>query len=79
VERGPFFALPLHRGTIANKGGVRTDGSARALRWDGTPVPGLFAAGTAAAALFGPGAIANGMHLGFAMTWGWLAGTTATA
>jgi 3-oxosteroid 1-dehydrogenase len=79
VERGPFFALPLHRGTIATKGGVRTDGSARALRWDGTPVPGLFAAGTAAAALFGPGAIANGMHLGFAMTWGWLAGTTATA
>jgi succinate dehydrogenase/fumarate reductase flavoprotein subunit len=78
VERGPFFALPLHRGTIATKGGVRTDGSARALRWDGTPVPGLFAAGTAAAALFGPGAIANGMHLSFAMTWGWLAGTTAT-
>ncbi|MBB6347798.1 FAD-dependent oxidoreductase [Nonomuraea muscovyensis] len=77
VEVPPFFALPLHRGTIATKGGARTDGAARVLRWDDTPVPGCFAAGTAAAALFGPGAIANGMHLSFAMTWGWLAGTTA--
>lgn len=77
VSEPPFFALPIFRGTIATKGGVRTDGRARALRWDGTPIPGLYAAGTAAAAVFGPGAVANGMHLGFAMTWGWLAGTTA--
>ena len=77
VEEPPFFAVPLDRGTIATKGGARTDGQARVLRWDGGPVGGLFAAGTAAAALFGPGAIANGMHLSFAMTWGWLAGTTA--
>jgi succinate dehydrogenase/fumarate reductase flavoprotein subunit len=79
VEEAPFFALPLHRGTIATKGGVRTDATAQALRWSGEPVEGLYAAGTAAAALFGPGAIANGMHLSFAMTWGWLAGTSAAA
>lgn len=77
VAEPPFFALPLHRGTISTKGGARTDPAARVLRQDGHPVPGLFAAGTAAAALFGPGAIANGMHLGFAMTWGYLAGQSA--
>lgn len=77
VEQPPFFAVPLHRGAIATKGGARTGPDAAVLRWDGTPVPGLFAAGTAAAALFGPGAIANGMHLSFALTWGHLAGGSA--
>ena len=77
VDRAPYFAVAIHRGAIGTKGGPRTDGRARVLDWDGEPIPGLFAAGGNAAAIFGPGAIANGMHLGTAMVMGWLAGTVA--
>lgn len=77
VEQPPFFAVAAHRGAIGSKGGPRIDGRARVLGWDGQPIAGLFAAGNTAASIFGPGAIANGMHLGTAMTMGWLAGVAA--
>lgn len=77
LDRPPFFAVQIHRSAIGTKGGARIDARARVLDWNGTAVPGLFAAGGSAAAIFGPGAIANGMHLGTAMTMAWLAGTVA--
>jgi succinate dehydrogenase/fumarate reductase flavoprotein subunit len=77
IEEPPFFALPIHPGTIGTKGGPRTDIWARVLGWDGTPVAGLYAAGNAMAATIGPGTIAAGLSLGLALTWGWVAGTVA--
>jgi succinate dehydrogenase/fumarate reductase flavoprotein subunit len=77
VEAPPYFAVAVHRGAIGTKGGPRIDARARVVGWDGVPIPGLFAAGNNAASVFGPGAIANGMHLGAALTIGWLAGTVA--
>lgn len=47
------------------------------LDWDGQPITGLFAAGHAADSVIGPGILSSGMTLGLALTWGWLAGTTA--
>lgn len=45
VESPPFYAWKVMPADLGTKGGVRCDGSARALRPDGTVIPGLFAAG----------------------------------
>jgi hypothetical protein len=77
IEEPPFFALRVHRGTVGTKGGPRTDSRAQVLDWSGEPIPGLYAAGNAAASVIGPGTIAPGLTLGLALTWGWVAGTSA--
>lgn len=53
---GPLIAVKLHILTRKTLGGLHTDLSARVLRADGEPLPGLYAAGEAAG--FGGG----GMH-----------------
>jgi predicted oxidoreductase len=53
---GPLIAVRLHILTRKTLGGLQTDLSGRVLRSDGTPLPGLFAAGEIAG--FGGG----GMH-----------------
>jgi predicted oxidoreductase len=53
---GPLIAVRLHILTRKTLGGLHTDLSGRVLRADGTPVPGLYAAGEVAG--FGGG----GMH-----------------
>jgi len=55
-KAGPLIAVRLHILTRKTLGGLETDLSARALRSDGEPVPGLYAAGEVAG--FGGG----GMH-----------------
>lgn len=55
-KAGPLIAVKLHILTRKSLGGIQTDLSSRALGADGTPVPGLYAAGEAAG--FGGG----GMH-----------------
>ncbi|GMA42331.1 hypothetical protein GCM10025883_43760 [Mobilicoccus caccae] len=53
---GPLVGVKLHILTRKTLGGIQTDLDGRALRADGTPMPGLYAAGEAAG--FGGG----GMH-----------------
>jgi predicted oxidoreductase len=53
---GPLIAVRLHILTRKTLGGLQTDLSGRVLRSDGTPLPGLYAAGEVAG--FGGG----GMH-----------------
>jgi 3-oxosteroid 1-dehydrogenase len=77
IERPPFFAVRIHRGTVGSRGGPVTDARARTLGWDGLPIRGLYAAGNAAACVIGPGTLAPGLTLALALTWGWLAGTDA--
>ncbi|HEX3630601.1 MAG TPA: FAD-binding protein, partial [Candidatus Dormibacteraeota bacterium] len=55
-EAGPLIAVRLHILTRKTLGGLHTDLSGRVLRADGTPLPGLYAAGEVAG--FGGG----GMH-----------------
>lgn len=57
IDEAPFFAVEVHAGTLGTSGGPRTDANGRVLDTSGTPIPGLFAAGNAAAA---PTALAYG-------------------
>ena len=70
----PFYALRIIAGDLGTFIGIATDGSARVLREDGRPVPGLYAVGNDQASVMGgtyPGA---GITLGPAMTFGYIAG-----
>lgn len=74
---GPFTAVPVRAGTLGTKGGPRIDGDGRVRHQDGGVVPGLYAAGNAAASPFGllyPGA---GGTIGPALVFGHHAGVAA--
>lgn len=45
IDSGEVYAVALWPGIATTAGGPRRDASARVLRWDGTAVPGLLAAG----------------------------------
>jgi 3-oxosteroid 1-dehydrogenase len=79
VEAGPFYAMPLYDGTLGTNGGPRIDADARVLRHDGTPIPGLYAAGNASASVFGPAYPGGGATIGPALTFGYLAGRHAAS
>ncbi|NRQ32808.1 FAD-dependent oxidoreductase [Nonomuraea sp. NN258] len=75
LDKGPFYAIPIVPGDIGTKGGVVTDVHGRALRADGTPVEGLYAAGNVSAAVMGETYPGPGATLGPAMTFGYAAAT----
>jgi predicted oxidoreductase len=81
-KSGPLIAVKLHILTRKSLGGIETDLDARALRADGAPVPGLFAAGEAAG--FGGGGVhgyraLEGTFLGGCLFSGRIAGRAAAA
>jgi tricarballylate dehydrogenase len=45
IRNGPFIGYPLTCAITFTFGGIRSDARARVLRRDGTPIPGLYAAG----------------------------------
>jgi 3-oxosteroid 1-dehydrogenase len=77
LEKGPFYAMPVHTGALATRGGLRVNDRGEVLAaLDGAPIPGLFAAGNCSnggpnGAYPGPGAT-----LGAAMTFGYIIGRT---
>ncbi|MEO3781053.1 FAD-dependent oxidoreductase [Micromonospora sp. B11E3] len=73
----PYFAVPVHAGLGGTKGGPRTDEHGRVARADGSVIPGLYAAGNAAASPFGLAYPGTGATLGQALTFGVLAGRAA--
>lgn len=52
IERAPFYAYPVTCGITFTFGGLKGDTDGRVLREDGTPIPGLYAAGEALGGLF---------------------------
>ena len=64
-------------GTIGTKGGPVTDTDGQVLRADGTPIPGLYAVGNAAAFWTADGYPGPGATLAAAMTMGYRAGRHA--
>jgi 3-oxosteroid 1-dehydrogenase len=73
LEEGPFYAVPVVPGDVGTYGGVLTDGNARVLREDGTPIAGLYATGVCTGSVMGrvyPGA---GCSIGPSFTWGFIA------
>ncbi len=74
----PFYAIKIVPGDLGTKGGLRTDERARVLRQDGTPIPGLYAAGNASAAVMGHSYAGAGATIGPAMTFGYIAALDMT-
>ena len=75
IEKPPFYAVEVHPGALATKGGLRVDENARVLSAAPPfePIPGLYAAGnvsSGAPAGSYPGA---GCTIGAAFTFGYLA------
>ena len=56
----PFTAVRVHAAVTHTIGGLRIDERARVLREDGTPIPGLYAAGADAGGIF-TGGYASGL------------------
>ena len=79
VEQAPFYAVELVNGTLGTNGGALVDEHARVRRMGGGVIPGLYAAGNAAACVFGPAYPGGGATIGPALTFGYLAGRHAAA
>ncbi|GGL37044.1 FAD-binding protein [Phycicoccus endophyticus] len=73
LEKGPFTAIEVVPGDLGTKGGVVTDEHARALRPDGSVIPGLYAAGNCSASVMGHTYPGPGSTLGPALVFGHLA------
>ena len=77
LDKGPFYALPVHSGVLGTKGGPQVDTHGQVVAIDGTPMPGLYAAGNVMASPFGMTYGGPGGTLGPAMVFGFLAGQHA--
>ncbi len=74
IERPPFYAVPFHASFLGTKGGARTNEHGQVLRWDGSRIAGLYAAGNVMANPFGSKAVGAGTTLGPCLTWGYICG-----
>ncbi|WP_329792598.1 FAD-dependent oxidoreductase [Lentzea sp. DG1S-22] len=77
LSEPPYFAVMVHAGLGGTKGGPRTDEHGRVVHVDGSVIPGLYAAGNAAASPFGLAYPGTGTTLGQALTFGDSAGQAA--
>jgi len=65
--------VKVQPGCFGTFAGLKTDGSARVLDADGQPIPGLYAAGSDMASVFGGHYPSGGINLGPALTFGYVA------
>ncbi|WP_435258058.1 FAD-dependent oxidoreductase [Thioclava sp. FR2] len=77
IDRPPYLALRVIPGSFGTFAGLQTDAEARVLGSDGTPIPGLYAAGGDMASVMGGFYPAGGINLGPALTFGFVAGRQA--
>jgi 3-oxosteroid 1-dehydrogenase len=74
LDRGPFYAAPVHASSLGTKGGPLTTPDCAVLDVDGEPINGLFAVGNAMAAPTGMVYGGAGGTLGPAMVFGYRCG-----
>jgi succinate dehydrogenase/fumarate reductase flavoprotein subunit len=79
LDEPPYHGVRLLSGTIGSKGGPVTDVDGAVLDGRGRPIPGLFAAGNAAAFWTADGYPGPGATLSIAMTFGYRAAMAITA
>ena len=77
IDEAPYYAVEVLAGTIGTKGGPVTDVNGSVLDLAGAPVPGLYAAGNAAAFWTADGYPGPGATLAVGMTMGYRAGLHA--
>nr|WP_256127840.1 FAD-binding protein [Arthrobacter sp. SDTb3-6] len=70
----PFHAVPVHCGALGTAGGLATNLNAQVVRFDGSVIPGLYAAGNVSATPFRGAYPAGGATLGPAVTRAFIAG-----
>jgi 3-oxosteroid 1-dehydrogenase len=73
LSHPPYYAAKMVPGDLGTKGGIRTDEHGRALRDDGSIIPGLYAAGNVSAPVMGHTYPGPGGTIGPAMVFGYLA------
>ncbi|BBZ12108.1 FAD-dependent oxidoreductase [Mycobacterium branderi] len=74
IDTAPYYAVPVSVGAMGTKGGPRTDRDGRVLHVNGSPIPGLLAAGNAMAGVTGRAYGGAGGTIGPAMVFGYRAG-----
>lgn len=80
IENGPFYALQSMRATLGTFGGLKTQITGEVLTPQGTPIPGLYAAGEVANGDFFPVIYpASGSALSMCIVLGQEAGRSAAA
>jgi len=79
VGNGPYYATRISIGDLGTFAGLATDENSRVLDEDGLPITGLFAAGSAAASVFGGAYPGYGAMLGPGMTFGYTIGRDLAA
>jgi len=78
IEKPPFYAMELIPGDVGTSGGIVTDEYARALRPDGSVIPGLYATGNSTASVMGRCYPAAGASIGASFIFAWIAAHHAT-
>jgi 3-oxosteroid 1-dehydrogenase len=73
IEKGPFYAVKIWPLDVGTSGGLVTDEYARVLREDGSPIPGLYAAGNITAPVVGHSYPGAGASIGGGVTFGFVA------
>lgn len=76
IDSAPYYAVRVIPGMFGTFSGLSVDRSAHVLREDGTPIPGLLAAGSDQYSVMGGHYPAGGINLGPALTSGYRAGLT---
>jgi len=74
IDQGPYYAVKMEAGALGTSGGPKTNGDGQVVDWDGNPIPGLYAAGNAMAAVLGEIYGGAGGTLGPGLTFGYIAG-----
>jgi 3-oxosteroid 1-dehydrogenase len=73
LSKPPYYAVRCYPGDVGTTGGLLTDEHSRVLRADGSPIPGLYAAGTCAATVMGRVYPGPGASIAAGATFGYLA------
>ncbi|MBB2993754.1 3-oxosteroid 1-dehydrogenase [Mycolicibacterium iranicum] len=73
IDTPPYHAAAFGLSDLGTKGGLRTDTHARVVHADGTPIPGLYAAGNTMAAVSGTTYPGGGNPIGASMLFSHLA------
>jgi len=74
INKPPYYAIPIYFGLLGTSGGPKVDENGQVIHVRGHKISGLYAAGNAAMAIFGPTYPGAGATIGPALTWGYLAG-----
>jgi succinate dehydrogenase/fumarate reductase flavoprotein subunit len=77
VRKAPFYAIKVLPGSFGTFAGLRADPRSRVLDADGSPIRGLYVAGSDQANVMGGHYPSGGINIGPAMTFGFIAGRDA--